>query len=448
MCYFERPNQTCLPTSTAGISWKTAAALVIANMVGTGVFTSLGYQLLDVQDTVSIVLLWVIGGAMALFGAFSYGQLGTHFAESGGDYIYLSRIFHPVLGYLSSWVSLLVGFSAPVAIAAIAMTQYLAPFGIDNSPWLAIVVIVAVGLIHSFSLRRSSRFQNVTTVIKVAFVLLLIGLGILFAPEVSPNAIALGASWQQELTTPGFAVSLIYVSYAYTGWNSAAYIAGEIRDVRRSLPRALIAATLLVTVLYVALQLIFLKHASVEQLQGQVDVATVATQNLFGTTGGRWVSFFIALQLVATIGSYIWIGPRVTHAMAREHSLWKPLRQRNAAQIPVRALWLHVAIAVALTLTGTFEQIVIYAGFVLQLNVTLVVASVLFLKKRPASFRSPFYPYAQYLFIAFSVWILGYTLYDRPTESLIGLGIIGVGLVTYFFSRREAKTKERQTSDF
>ncbi len=218
--------------------------------------------------------------------------------------------------------------------------------------------------------------------------------------------------------------------------------------MRYSLPRALIAATLLVTVLYVALQLIFLKHASVEQLQGQVDVATVATQNLLGTTGGRWVSFFIALQLVATIGSYIWIGPRVTHAMAREHSFWKPLRQRNAAQIPVRALWLHVVIAVALTLTGTLEQIVIYAGFVLQLNVTLVVASVLFLKKRPASFRSPFYPYAQYLFIAFSVWILGYTLYDRPLKSLIGLGIIGVGLVTYFFSRREAKTKERQTSDF
>ena len=236
-------------------------------------------------------------------------------------------------------------------------------------------------------------------------------------------------------------MSLIYVSYAYTGWNSAAYIAGEIRDVRRSLPRALIAATLLVTVLYVALQLIFLKHASVGQLQGQVDVATVATQNLFGTTGGRWVSFFIALQLIATIGSYIWIGPRVTHAMAREHSLWKPLRKCNAAQVPVRALWLHVGIAVMLTLTGTFEQIVIYAGFVLQLNVTLVVASVLFLKKRPAAFQSPFYPYAQYLFIGFSVWILGYTLYDRPTESLIGLGIIGVGLVTYFISRREAEPK-------
>ena len=404
-------------------------------MVGTGVFTSLGYQLLAVQNTVSIVLLWLIGGFMALFGAFSYGQLGTHFAESGGDYIYLSRIFHPMLGYLSSWVSLLVGFSAPVAIAAIAMMQYLAPFGIAPSPWLAVVVIVLVGLIHSFSIRQSGRFQNVTTVVKIVFVVALVALGLICVPGITPNAVAVGPTWTQELTTPGFAVSLIYVSYAYTGWNSAAYIAGEIRQVRSSLPKALIGATLVVTILYVLLQLVFLKHASVAQLAGKVDVATVATQNLLGITGSRWVSFFIALQLIATIGSYIWIGPRVTYAMAKEHSFWKPLRQRSAAQIPVRALWLHVAIAVVLTLTGTFEQIVIYAGFVLQLNVTLVVASVLFLKKRPDSFQSPFYPYAQYLFIGFSLWILGYTLYDKPLESLIGLGIIGVGLITYFFNK-------------
>lgn len=404
-------------------------------MVGTGVFTSLGYQLLAVQDTLSIVLLWLIGGFMALFGAFSYGQLGTHFAESGGDYLYLSRIFHPVLGYLSSWVSLLVGFSAPVAVAAIAMMQYLAPFGIAPSPWLAVATIVLVGLVHSFSIRQSGRFQNITTVVKILFVIILVALGLIYAPGITPNAVEVGLTWTQELATPGFAVSLIYVSYAYTGWNSAAYIAGEIRGVRSGLPKALIGATLVVTVLYVLLQLVFLKHASVEQLEGQVDVATIATQNLFGTSGSRWVSFFIALQLIATIGSYIWIGPRVTHAMAKEHTLWKLLRQRSSTEVPVRALWLHIAIAAVLTLTGTFEQIVIYAGFVLQLNVTLVVASVLFLKKRPDSFQSPFYPYAQYLFIGFSLWILGYTLYDKPLESFIGLGIIGVGLVTYFFNK-------------
>ena len=436
-----QPAYLYLLNATTKISWKTATALVVSNMVGTGVFTSLGYQLLDVQSTTSIILLWLTGGFLALFGAFSYAQLGTHFKQSGGDYIFLSRIFHPVLGYLTSWASLVVGFSAPVAIAAIAMTQYLAPFGIQESNMLAIGIILLVGVMHSFSIRQSGRFQNVTTVIKLAFVLVLIGLGIAYTPAISANAISFRTSWTQELTTPGFAVSLIYVTYAYTGWNVAAYIVGEIKDAQRGLPRALIIGSILVTILYVALQLVFLKHASQEQLAGKVEVATIAFSNLFGPSGSRWVSFFIAVQLVATISGYIWAGSRVTHAMAKEHSLWRALRPVNSLGIPVRTVWAHVFISIALTLTGTFEQILLYTGFILQLMSTLAVASVLFLKKDKNSdnFKSPFYPYAQYIFILFSGWILAYTLYDRPTESLIGLGIIAAGLVTYFFSKSEMK---------
>ena len=411
-------------------------ALVIANMVGTGVFTSLGFQLLDVKNTISIILLWLIGGFLALFGAFSYAQLGTHFKESGGDYIYLSRIFHPVLGYLTSWVSLVVGFSAPVAIAAIAMTQYLAPFGIKGSRWLSVSIIILVGLMHSFSIKQSERFQNVTTVLKLGFVVLLILLGFIFSADITP-AITYGGGWMQEIATPGFAVSLVYVTYAYTGWNAAAYIVEEIRDVQKSLPKALILGTLVVTMLYVLLQLVFLRNASYTQLEGQVEVATIAFSNVLGASGSRWISFFIALQLVATISAYIWIGSRVTHAMSREHSLWKPLRKLNAQRIPIRTIWLHVAISVVLALTGTFEQILLYTGFILQLMGTLVVASVLFLKKRSDTFQSPLYPYAQYIFIGFSLWILVYTLYDKPVESLIGLGIIGAGLLTYFFNRTE-----------
>ncbi|WKN41284.1 APC family permease [Tunicatimonas pelagia] len=427
--------------TTTKISWKTATALVIANMIGTGVFTSLGYQLLDVQSTISIILLWLIGGALALFGAFSYAQLGTHFKESGGDYIFLSRVFHPVLGYLTSWVSLIVGFSAPVAIAAIAMTQYLAPFGIQESNALAVGIIVLIGIMHSFSIKQSERFQNATTVLKVIFVLVLIGLGLAYSTNIPTNAIAFQRSWQQELTTPGFAVSLIYVTYAYVGWNAAAYIVEEIQDVRKNLPKVLITGALFVTVIYVLLQLVFLKHASFTQLEGKVEVATIAFSNLFGVSGSRWVSFFIAIQLVATISGYIWIGSRVTHAMAKEHSLWKVMRPLNSLGIPVRTVWAHVFISIALTLTGTFEQILLYTGFVLQLMSTLAVASVLFVKNS-SGFRSPGYPYVQYLFIGFSLWILAYTLYDRPTESLIGLGIIAAGLVTYFFSRSEIEDEK------
>ena len=412
-------------------------ALVIANMVGTGVFTSLGYQLLDVQNTFSIILLWVIGGFLALFGAFSYAQLGTHFKESGGDYIYLSRIFHPILGYLTSWASLVVGFSAPVAIAAIAMTEYLAPFGINGNKWLAVGIIILTGLMHSFSIKQSERFQNMTTIFKVVFIFLLLGLGFYFATNEASNAIMLTSSWTGEVSTPGFAVSLVYVTYAYTGWNAAAYIVEEIRDVKKSLPKALIGGTLFVTVLYVLLQIVFLRHAASEQLEGKVEVATIAFSNMLGEDGSRWVSFFIALQLIATISAYIWIGSRVTHAMSREHSLWKPLRKLSPLGIPIRTIWLHVGISVVLALTGTFEQIVLYTGFILQLMGTLVVASVLFLKKKPESFQSPFYPWAQYIFIAFSIWILAYTLYDKPVESLIGIGIIASGLLTWIFNKPE-----------
>ena len=422
-------------------------ALVIANMVGTGVFTSLGYQLLDVQNTFSIILLWVIGGFLALFGAFSYAQLGTHFKESGGDYIYLSRIFHPILGYLTSWASLVVGFSAPVAIAAIAMTDYLAPFGINGNKWLAVGIITLTGLMHSFSIKQSERFQNITTVFKVVFIFLLLAIGFHFTTNEASNSILLTSSWTSEISTPGFAVSLVYVTYAYTGWNAAAYIVGEIRDVKKSLPKALIGGTLFVTVLYVLLQIVFLRHASAAQLQGKVEVATVAFSNILGEDGSRWVSFFIALQLIATISAYIWIGSRVTHAMSREHSLWKPLRKLSPLGIPIRTIWLHVGISVALALTGTFEQIVLYTGFILQLMGTLVVASVLFLKKKPESFQSPFYPWAQYIFIAFSVWILAYTLYDKPVESLIGIGIIAAGLLTWLFNKPEQPARAEEVGE-
>ncbi len=185
-------------------------------MIGTGVFTSVGFQLQSVQNTWSIVLLWLAGGVLALFGAFAYAELGTHFKESGGDYIYLSRVFHPLVGYLSAWAGLTVGFSAPVALAAMAFTKYLAPFGLNGNKWLAIALIVLIGLMHSFTIKHSSRFQNISTFIKVVFILVLIIAGFAVSNH-QANAILLDSSWQQDLLKPGFAVSMVYVSFAYTG---------------------------------------------------------------------------------------------------------------------------------------------------------------------------------------------------------------------------------------
>jgi len=417
------------------IGISTAAAIVIANMIGTGVFTSVGFQLNSVQNTWTILILWVIGGLLGLFGAFAYAELGTHFKESGGDYIYLTRVFHPLLGYLSAWAGLTVGFSAPVALAAMAFTKYLAPFGLQDNIWLAIAVIIIIGLMHSFTIRHSSRFQNATTIIKVLFIVCLIIFGFTLPGNVN-NAINFTDSWKNEIFIPGFAVSMVYVSFAYIGWNAAAYVADEIDYPGRNLPRALIGSTLFVSVVYVLFQLVLLKNATITELQGKEEVTFISFSHLLGSTGGKWVSIFIAIQLIATVSSYLWVGPRVTWAMAKENKLWQPFAKKNKHGIPVAAVWLHVFISILLTLSGSFEKVLLYAGFVLQLMASLTVATSLFIKRQnKETFKSPFKPVLQIIFLLFNIWVSIFTLIDRPVESLIGIGILLIGAVIYFFDK-------------
>jgi basic amino acid/polyamine antiporter, APA family len=417
------------------IGISTASAIVIANMIGTGVFTSVGFQLSSVQSTWTILLLWLIGGLLGLFGAFAYAELGTHFKESGGDYIYLSRVYHPLMGYLSAWAGLTVGFSAPVALAAMAFTKYLAPFGLQGNVWLAVGIIILIGLMHSFTIRHSSRFQNITTIIKVLFIVCLIVIGFIL-PGNANNALNFSDNWQHELLKPGFAVSMIYVSFAYTGWNAAAYVADEIEYPGKNLPRALIGSTLFVAVAYILFQFVLLRNATVAELQGKEEVTFISFSHLLGNTGGKWVSIFIAIQLVATVSSYLWVGPRVTWAMAKENKLWQPLAKKNKHGIPVAAVWLHVFISILLTLTGSFEKVLLYAGFVLQLMASLTVSTSLFIKgSEKDTFKSPLKPVLQIVFLLFNTWVLVFTLIDRPIESLIGIGILVIGAIIYFFDK-------------
>jgi len=427
-----------LSYATSKISWKTAAGLVIANMIGTGVFTSLGFQLAEIQNTWSILLLWIIGGAMALIGAFVYAELGTHFRKTGGDYIFLSESIHPSVGYLYAWVSLTVGFSAPIAIAAMAMNGYLGPL-VGNSIYPGLFFLLAVPIAHIFSVSRSAKFQDTLTLIKIAFVFVLILLGFAFASTLETTSLDFSNTWQEEVIMPGFAVSLIYVFYAYTGWNSAAYIIEEVDQPEKNLPKALIWATFSVMVVYVLLQLVFLKHASIVQLSGKVEVADIAFGNLFGPTGAIWVSVFIGVQLIATISGYAWIGPRVTYAMAKDFKLWKPLSKVNSNGIPVRAIILNTGISLVLFLSGSFEQIMLYAGFVLQLMGTITVYSSLKIK-RQLGFKSPLKPWIQYIYITFSTGVMVYLFWDRPWESIAGLGIVGLGLLIFLFDKKSVQS--------
>lgn len=418
------------------IGWKTAAALVISNMIGTGVFTSLGYQISDLKNTTSILLLWSIGGILALMGAFIYSELASKFKQSGGDYIYLSRTFHPLFGYLSSWISLFVGFSAPISLAALAMGKYLNIFGFDLGKEFAIAMILIVAIFQSFSLNLSSKFQNIFTILKVVFIIFLIAIGFYYTPAVQPNAILFDSSWKGELLLPAFATSLVYVTFAYTGWNSASYIVEEINQPKKNLPKALFIGVIFVTISYVLLNYVFLKHASATALSGQENVANISFANLLGNNV-KWVSCFIALQLIATISGYLWIGSRLTQATARENKLWSFMAKENKNRIPVRAIWVHTAISILLIFSGDFEVIFTYTSFVLQILATLAVCTAFFIKQDELTIiKSKFFYVLPALFLAFSLYICYFVLMQKPKESLFGLGIIALGIILFYFDKR------------
>lgn len=420
------------------IGWKTAVAIVVSNMIGTGIFTTLGFQLTDITNTYSIFLLWFIGGILALFGAFCYAELGSHFKGNGGDFIYLKETYHPLLGYLVSWISLIIGFSSPVALAALAMSKYLSAFDVSFGNSFAIGIIFLVSVFLSFSLQASSRFHNFFTLIKIAFIIVLIIIGIgISDSETIGNSLKLDDSWQKEIMLPAFATSLVFVTYSYTGWNSASYIAGEIKDVQKNLPKSLIVGTVFVTVCYLLVNFIMLKHAPVDQLAGKEDVMGEAANNMLGNTFGKIVNIFIALQLVATISGYLWVGSRLTQAFAKENRLWKSLSVGNKKGIPVRAIFAHAVIATLIILTGSFKEIFVYTAFILQLFASLAISTAYFIKKEDRKiFKSNLFYVFPTVFLLFSIYILYFTLIHNPKESIIGLGIVAVGIVLYIIDKK------------
>lgn len=419
------------------IGWMSAGAIVVANMIGTGAFTTLGLQLNDLQNSWTILSIWVLGGLFSLLGAFSYAELGTRLPRSGGEYHFLSRIFHPFLGYLSGWVSLTVGFAASIALSAMAMGAYIGKFVPLSGKAVAIMAILLISLAHSFSIRQSSLFQNIFTLLKLFLIGFLIAIALL-TPS-SANAFQWDMGWTSDVLRPAYAVALIYVTYAFSGWNAAAYIVDEIKAPQKNLPRALIGGTLLVCVLYLLLQFSFLNQAALADLKGKVEVGQIVAEMMFGSYAGKLISFFIALLLIASISAMIWVGPRVTRTMAEDYRIWQFFARDNHFGIPVRAIWLQTMISIVMVLTSSFEQVLLYSGFILQLFTTITVAGVIvlrFKKGKGKGYSSPLYPWAQIVYLVFSLFILVFLALERPYESLIGLTNLAVGAVSYWWSLR------------
>ena len=425
-------------SKSRGISLLTATGIVVSNMVGTGIFTTLGFQVGPLPSGFAILLLWLLGGLCAFCGAVAYGELAAALPRSGGEYHFLSHAYHPAVGFLAGWLSATVGFAAPVALAAMAFGQYFAGVFPELSALaLSVGVVVLVTAVHLRGVGLGAVFQNVATILKVTLILVFIIAGI-WSPSQSEVTFAPQAGDLDLVLSAPFAVSLVFVMYAYSGWNAATYIIGDIRDPARTVPRAIALGTLIVTGLYLALNATFLRAAPLESLAGQLDVGHVASAAIFGSQGGRLMAGLISLGLVASISAMTWIGPRVSMTMGEDHGLLAPLARLSARGVPVTAMLLQSAIVLVLLLSATFTQVLNTVQFSLTLCSMLAVAGVFVLRIRqpnlPRPYRTWGYPVTPLIFLAISTWMLVFLWREHFWESLFGFGTLLVGLALFFLS--------------
>ena len=441
-----------------------AICLIIANVIGSGIYTNPGFLARDLRSPFAVLGIWIIGAVLAFAGALSYGELGAMFPEAGGEYVYLREAFGPLFGFLTGWASFFAGFSAPIGAATIGFAAYLSHFLPGLSPenilWntsvgrfslhisagqiVALLVLWMLSLSHITGVRRGGQLQVFLTVVKVAAIAGLIVLGIWLGKGEWTNFHSGAAGILPANVFSTGAVSLIFVLFSFSGWNAAAYIAGEIREPHKTLPMALIAGTAAVTIIYIGLNVLFLYALGIQGMSGVLQVGEKASLALFGPAATHFVAGMMALSILASASAMIIAGPRVYFAMAADGLFFKSIGTLHSAyrspgaSIIWQAVWVSILI-----LSSTFEPLVVYSGFMLVLFSSMAVAAVVVLRTRrpelPRPFRVPFYPWTPLIFISFSIWILVFTLRGRPVESAFGIATVLLGLPLYFYWRRRPR---------
>ena len=429
--------------SRHSIGFFTACGIVIANIIGTGVFTSLGFQLPEIHSGFALLMLWIVGGIVALCGALSYGELSAALPRSGGEYHFLSAIYHPALGFMAGFVSATVGFAAPIALAAMAFGKYFqGVFGFGSPTALSFVLVWITALVHMSGLKFGSAFQNLSTLLKVLLIVVLIGAGMAVQPK-QPITFWPQSGDVMAIFSSAFAVALVFVMYSYSGWNATVYITGEIEQPQKNVPRSLLCGTLVVLLIYTGLNAVFLATTPAQEMTGQIEVALISGKRIFGEEGGRIVGGIICIGLISAISSMTWIGPRVTMSMGEDHWLLRFLGQKNRQGVPVYSILLQLLIVNVLLLTGSFELVVVYIGFSLLLCSLLTVFGVIVLRQTrpelPRPYRVWAYPLPPLIFAAITLWMMIYLLKSRPVESLSGLATMLVGFMLYFFAGKKTR---------
>jgi APA family basic amino acid/polyamine antiporter len=433
-------------------------------MVGTGIFTTSGFIMKELGNPLTMLICWFVGGLFALSGALCYGELGARYPRAGGEYAYLSASFGKCMGFLSGWVSLIVGFSAPIAAAAMAFSSYfLQGLGLDAhaaftrslvrfkfidlslQSLLAVLVVIGFSMLHYNGLRLGSKVQNVLTLLKISFILIFIvgGLG-----STSGSVSHFHAGFHVgDLFQSRFAVALIFVSFAYSGWNAAAYLGGEIQNPQKNIPIALVGGTFFVMGLYLLLNAVYIYALSPAEMSGAIDVSARAAERLFGDRLGRVISALIALGLMSVISAMIMTGPRVYYAMSKDGVFFECFgKVSRAHRTPAHSIGLQAAIAIVIIVTSTFDMLLIYIGFTLSLFAMLTVVGLVVVRGRETASDIPYktvaWPIPALGFVSGNAWILYFSLKSRFIPSMLGFFTICCGVLIYFYFERKNRREE------
>lgn len=432
--------------------------IVIANMIGAGIFTTSGLLLRDLQNPLLMLLLWLIGGLIALCGALSYGELGAYFPHAGGEYVFLSRLFSPLVGFLSGWVSFFVGFSAPIAASAVGFSEYLARtlpgmnqpvhIGLVLSSSLikklvAVIIILLFTLVHLRGISLGARVQNTLTIGKIGLIIFLIALGFASSKGNWNHLLMADKSSFSFSSLKVIGLSLMWIMFAYSGWNASAYIGSEIKKPEKHLPFSLLLGTGAVIILYLGLNLFYLYSLPPDEMKGVISVGGLATGRLLGSSWEKFVSLLIAFALFSSLSAFIILGPRVYYAMAKDGLFFPFAAKVNPeTRVPSLSIILQAIIAVIIALSGAFEHILTYMGFSLGIFPLLAVLGVFKLRRQHStSLKLPGFPFAQiiYLIAGMSILILGFL--QSPKPSAIAILTVLAGIPAFFIFKK--KIKER-----
>lgn len=424
--------------------------IVVANIIGAGIFTTTGYLMDYLSNPVIMLSLWLMGGIISFCGALAFGELGAAFPQAGGEYIFISKLFHPLPGFLSGWLSLIVGFSAPIAASAIGFASYFiwafpaiqTWLQLDHflspaifSKFLAIALILVFTLIHSRGIVLGAKVQNGLTILKIILVTGLIVAGFTVGKG-SFDHFSQEQAFQFDFKGwKSVGLSLMFVMFAYSGWNSATYIGSEIKNPRKVIPWSLLISTGIVMVLYLLLNTFFVYAVPPEKMVGEPEIGGLAAGSAFGPVAETVISLLISFALFSSLSAFIILGPRVYYSMAREGYFFKIFSKvHQRFKVPVWSIVLQSSIAIILVLSGTFEQILVYMGFSLGIFPIIAVLGVFKLRvTKKSALKMPGYPVAHIFFIVTGIIMLVLAFLERPQESTIAILTALSGIPVYFW---------------